>query len=275
MRHRPERRSTSVAAEVILDPAVALRVPADAVVIATPPTTHGALAAAALAERRHVYVEKPMATTAVEADALVADAVAARRTVQVGYAYRFHPLWQRIVALVGTGRLRTPFAANAVFDARPGSGWNHPMLDVGLHHIDLLSLVAGTGPGEVHALGERRLAARWADGSTLDGTYGPGPGRDEMDIRFVDRCVHIDRRNGVRLRGAGIRGAVPDPTLLRARPQTTGWERSFERALRSFVDRSIAGEAAVPGPEEGRRAVGVGLAIRQSLEHDQAVPVPT
>ena len=143
------------------------------------------------------------------------------------------------------------------------------MLNVGLHHVDLLTMLAGTEPGAVQAVGDR-LLARWADGSVLDGTYAPGPGRDAMAVRFQNDLVHVDRRNGLRLRGAGFRNALPSPALLRARPRQTGWERSFERALRGFVGASIAGKLAIPGPEDGRRAVAVGLAIRRSLESGRA-----
>ena len=52
--------------EAVSDPEV------DAVVVSTPASTHFELARAALQAGKHVFVEKPLAMTTVEADALVA-----------------------------------------------------------------------------------------------------------------------------------------------------------------------------------------------------------
>jgi predicted dehydrogenase len=65
--------------------------PLDGVIIATPHTTHYALAGAALAAGVHVFVEKPLTVRAVEAWDLVAAAEAAGRHLVVGYTYQYTP----------------------------------------------------------------------------------------------------------------------------------------------------------------------------------------
>ncbi|MFL6234559.1 MAG: Gfo/Idh/MocA family protein, partial [Thermoanaerobaculia bacterium] len=60
----PEIQVTPDAGLALADPEV------DAVVVATPTTTHYALAAAALRAGKHVLVEKPIATRVEEADEL-------------------------------------------------------------------------------------------------------------------------------------------------------------------------------------------------------------
>ncbi len=261
----PVRRQAVTGLRTFGDEDEALAVAADAVIVATPPDTHARLALAALDLGRHVYVEKPMATEVDDAQALAALASSSARTVQVGFAYRYHPLWQRLDRLVQRGRLALPFEADTVFDADAGTSWEHPLLNVACHHVDLLSALAGVGPREVEARGERDLVARWADGSVLRGTYGDGPGRDRARIRFGSTTVELNRRRGLRLRGAGLRAALPSPTLLRARPRATGWERSFERALAAFVTAATGGESGTPGPADGLRAVVVGMAIAHSM----------
>lgn len=271
----PDRARRDAVSDVrtIADEGEAFAVEADAVIIATPPDTHARLARSALDRGYHVYLEKPMATSVEDALALAAVASSSDRTVQIGFAYRYHPLWQRIAALVQHGQLTLPFEVDTVFDADAGSGWDHPLLNVACHHIDLLSALAGAGPREVEARGERHLVARWADGSALRGTYGDGPGRDEARIRFGSTTIELDRRSGLRLRGAGLRAALPSPTLLRARPGATGWERSFERALAAFVAAGTRGRSATPGPADGLRAVVVGTAIARSMNEAQPVEV--
>jgi predicted dehydrogenase len=69
---------------------------ADAVVVATPPRTHAALARRALERGMHVLVEKPMAMTGDEALALDALARSGNRTLMVGHILRYNPALQTI-----------------------------------------------------------------------------------------------------------------------------------------------------------------------------------
>jgi len=62
----------------------------DAVAIATPMESHAALAGRALAAGKHVFVEKPLATSA--ADARRVAAAAGDRVLFVGHVYLYHPL---------------------------------------------------------------------------------------------------------------------------------------------------------------------------------------
>ncbi len=74
----------------------------DAVVITTPTFTHRALAVTAAQAGKHVLVEKPMALTLAECDAMIAAAEAAGVALQLGYMRRFDPefvtAWERIQA---------------------------------------------------------------------------------------------------------------------------------------------------------------------------------
>ncbi len=84
---------------VLADPGV------DAVVIATPGSTHARLAGEALAAGKDVFVEKPMAPTVAEARALCADADARGRVLMVGHLMLFHPAFDRVVETVRRGDL--------------------------------------------------------------------------------------------------------------------------------------------------------------------------
>ncbi len=81
----------------------------DAVLIATPPQTHCAMALAALEAGRHVLVEKPMGTSAGEARALAEYAAAANRVVAVGFVRRFRTPYVRLrerLARIEPGAIR-------------------------------------------------------------------------------------------------------------------------------------------------------------------------
>ncbi len=74
-----------------LDPHAAVTDPeVDAVVIATPPKTHCALACAALTAGKHVLVTKPMTTSTADAEAMVDAAKHAGRVLMVDHTWCFH-----------------------------------------------------------------------------------------------------------------------------------------------------------------------------------------
>ncbi len=68
----------------------------EAVAIATPIDTHAALVRVALEAGKHVFVEKPLALTAGEAEALAELASAKKRTLAVGYIFLHHPAFQEM-----------------------------------------------------------------------------------------------------------------------------------------------------------------------------------
>jgi predicted dehydrogenase len=85
--------------------AVLSRPDVDAVVIATPTSTHYALAAAALGAGRHVLVEKPLAARADEGAALCKAAEAAGRVLMVGHVFLYNAGVQRVHRYLERGEL--------------------------------------------------------------------------------------------------------------------------------------------------------------------------
>ncbi len=76
------------------------RVRPDAVLIATPPVTHAGLALAAIEAGCHVLVEKPLATSASDARAVITAAAARGRRLAVGFNRRFRRPYQAARALL-------------------------------------------------------------------------------------------------------------------------------------------------------------------------------
>lgn len=85
--------------EVLADPTI------QGVSFATPAETHAMLSAKALAAGKHVYVEKPMALTAVECRQMIADAQRANRVLMVGHLLQYHPIFIALRELVSAGEI--------------------------------------------------------------------------------------------------------------------------------------------------------------------------
>ncbi len=79
----------------------------DAVILATPAVTHARLAREALAAGKHVLVEKPLALSAADAEAVVAEAERAGKTLMVGHLMLYHPAMDRLGKMIAAGELGT------------------------------------------------------------------------------------------------------------------------------------------------------------------------
>lgn len=104
----PEIQVTADAERALADPKV------DAVVVATPTTTHYALASAALRAGKHVLVEKPIATRFEEAEELCELAERGGRVLMVGHVFLFNSAIRRVKEFLDQGKLGQVFYISMV-----------------------------------------------------------------------------------------------------------------------------------------------------------------
>ncbi len=90
----PAVRTTTSVAEVCESPDI------DAIVVATPVSTHFELAFRALQAGKHVWVEKPMTATTDEARRLVAEADRRKKTLHVDHTFVYTGAVRKIKALI-------------------------------------------------------------------------------------------------------------------------------------------------------------------------------
>jgi predicted dehydrogenase len=77
----------------------------EAVLIATPVSTHFELARACLASARHTFIEKPLTASAAEAEMLIATAERVGVTLMVGHTFEFSPPVVKIKQIIESGDL--------------------------------------------------------------------------------------------------------------------------------------------------------------------------
>src|SRR6266566_3575731 len=77
----------------------------DAIVIATPVSTHSQLAREALLHGKHVLVEKPLTANVSQAEELVALAQEQQRILMVGHTFEYNPAVNELRKLVQNGEL--------------------------------------------------------------------------------------------------------------------------------------------------------------------------
>ncbi|TAK04884.1 Gfo/Idh/MocA family oxidoreductase [Patescibacteria group bacterium] len=126
----------------------------DAVLIATPVTTHAALCRAALAAGKHVWVEKPMTATVQEAEELVTLAASRGRVLHVDHTFLYTPAVRRLKELVTAGDLGV---IRYLDSERINLGLIQPDVDViadlAAHDLSIFQYLLGVMPERVSALG--------------------------------------------------------------------------------------------------------------------------
>jgi predicted dehydrogenase len=136
----------------------------DAVAIATPVSTHFALAAHALRRSKHVLVEKPLCASVTEASELIGLAAAAGRTLMVDHVYVFHDAVRKLRELKLAGRLGTISYYDSL---RVNLGLFQPdmnvLWDLAPHDFSIMDYIFGEEPVHVEATGYCHVNPHLAD----------------------------------------------------------------------------------------------------------------
>lgn len=77
----------------------------DIVCVLTPPSTHDEIAIAAAQNGKHLFIEKPLALTPEEADAVIAAVQASGVRAVVNHIMRYHPLYAWLKERIASGKL--------------------------------------------------------------------------------------------------------------------------------------------------------------------------
>jgi len=144
----PAVRTTTAHHELFDDRAI------DAVCIATPVGTHRKLAEEAFAAGKHVFVEKPLAGTVSDAEAIVRAAERAGKTLMVGHTFVYNPAVvevKRILDADGVGRVQY------IDSQRVNLGLHqfdiNVLWDLGPHDVSITLYWLGEEPAWIQATG--------------------------------------------------------------------------------------------------------------------------
>nr|5YA8_A Chain A, Scyllo-inositol dehydrogenase with L-glucose dehydrogenase activity [Paracoccus laeviglucosivorans]5YA8_B Chain B, Scyllo-inositol dehydrogenase with L-glucose dehydrogenase activity [Paracoccus laeviglucosivorans]5YA8_C Chain C, Scyllo-inositol dehydrogenase with L-glucose dehydrogenase activity [Paracoccus laeviglucosivorans]5YA8_D Chain D, Scyllo-inositol dehydrogenase with L-glucose dehydrogenase activity [Paracoccus laeviglucosivorans]5YAB_A Chain A, Scyllo-inositol dehydrogena len=166
-------RGTADWREAVSDPAV------DVVSITTPNGLHREMAEAALAAGKHVWLEKPMALSVEDAQAMEAAARASDRRTIIGYNYTRSPAFRAAVDLIAEGAIGRPIHFRGMYDedymADPDLPWSWRLTrkdgglgalgDLGCHLVSVM--VSLMGPvARVYAQADTVITDRPHQGGT-------------------------------------------------------------------------------------------------------------
>jgi len=192
-------------AALLADPAV------DIVAINTPPHLHAAMVVEAAAAGKHLFVEKPLATSMLDGIAAVRAARRAGVLLTIDYVLRFHPLHTLAAGIVASGAFGPlqhwslenfatdePLLPDHWFWDSAQSGGIH--VEHGVHFIDLCNQMTGRAPGTVGGTAQRRADGR-VDRVSATARYG-----DEVLATFFHSFTQIRSIEQTTIRLACARG---------------------------------------------------------------------
>ena len=145
----PSARISTELAELLEDDSL------DAIAVATPVSTHAALALRVLEAGKHCLVEKPLAQSVDDAERVLEAARDAERVLMVGHLLEYHPGVEKLGQLIESGELGE---IRYVYSNRLNLGKlradENALWSLGAHDVSVILRLAGEEPAECRAVGE-------------------------------------------------------------------------------------------------------------------------
>lgn len=266
----------------------------NAVCICTPSGLHAKQAIAAASAGKHVLVEKPMALTLADADAMIEACRNAGVRLGVALQRRTNPRFRTLQGAIAAGLIGKPvlaavsipyFRAQSYYDSAAWRGtWaldgGGALMNQGIHLVDLalwfmgdivqVQAIAATLVHGIEVEDCLSAAVRFANGAlgTITTTTAAGPGfPHQIDIYGDKAGVQIEGEQIVQVRGdnlaatlSGVVDSSPVAAGAGASPTGIGVE-GHTQLISDFVAAIRENRPPLVSGEEGRRSLDAVLAI--------------
>ncbi len=270
----------------------------DAVDVCLPTPEHRPVTEAALAAGKHVLVEKPLALTLDDAEALVAAGTRTDRTLMVAHVLRFWPEYVELHRIVSSGEIGRPLSAVAT-RRQAFPAWSDLLLradltggavmDMLVHDYDALNWLFGA-PRAVAASGHRNPRSGGWDQAQVMIDYGDAsavvdggmtmpdsyPFSSSLQVLCERGAIEYTFRAGGRSveMGTGVNDLILYPETGEPIRLEIPQLDPYVAECAYFVDCVRRGQPAVRAtPDDARTAVRVALAAKSALDDSAGMEV--
>lgn len=268
------------------------RADVDAVIITAENVHHRALCEAACAAGKHVLCEKPLATTAEDAEAMIAAARRAGVILATAFPLRHNAPARRVKEQLRAGVIGSPLAVRATNHGKLPPGWfvqralsgGGAVLDHTVHVVDLLRWYLEDEPVEVYAEISHGLYGLEVEDaafmtiafrSGVVATLDPSWAHPASYPIWSDVTMEIAGERGV-LRLDAFAETITKYPQAGAPAEWLPWGVDADEAMLATFARAVrdGGPAAADG-RDGERALAVALAAYDSARAGRPVAVPS
>ncbi|HVY17774.1 MAG TPA: Gfo/Idh/MocA family oxidoreductase [Rhodopila sp.] len=251
----------------------------DAIIIAAPAEAHYELALKALDAGRHVLVEKPIAATLEQADAMAVRARARKVVLQVGHLERFSAAYQAMA-----GRVVAPLyiEATRIAPFKPRGTDVSVILDLMIHDLDLVLALVDSQIETVDAVGApvasphediANARLRFRNGAVATITASRISPRTERRMRIFAQDFYMAADFSARTltvigrQDRGVPAGQPMPGLAGFGISDVSWEDHDSLAAEhaAFEASILDGAPVLVDAAAGRRALAAALAVGESM----------
>jgi len=243
-----------------------------AVVLAVPTEAHAELGTRILEAGRHLLVEKPLATSEAECDALEEAARRHDRVLRVGHVERLNGAYRGV-----RERIRSPRFVEghrlAAFDPR-GTDVD-VVLDLMIHDLDLVLDLFGEEPARVEAVGVAVLTGRvdianarleFPGGELVNLTASRASREGVRKLRLFQEDAYLSLDLQKQTAEVFARDAGAPLGILRHVHEAPPGHNPLVEELQGFAAAIRGEDAPVATAGQGRRAVALAGRIRESME---------
>jgi len=250
----------------------------DAVNIASPTTTHAEIGVHCLKEGIHVLAEKPIAHTLEAADRLIQAAHENDRVLQIGHLERFNPAVVALREIVTKPRF---FEAHRMGLFSPRSLDVDVILDLMIHDLDIISLLVPSPVEKIIAVGIAILSNRidianariqFADGCVANITASRVSMEKIRKLRLFQKHEYISldyTRQDLAVFSLKHNVGSPLPEIVNRKIEPEKKEPLLLELI-SFLEAVRGIHPVACDGEEGRRALGLAMQIREQAENVQS-----
>jgi len=274
----------------------------DIIDVCTPTSTHAKYAIASMEAGKHVFLEKPIALSLKDADAMIESAKKNKVKFMVGHVLRFFPEYMKIKELVDQGMVGEPVIARA-FRGGPIPEWSPWFLDksqsggvavdLAIHDVDFLMWIFNQRVERVYAKVERLvhkditaedyalITLRFEKGgiALVEANWAlpkQFPFTMKFEVDGTKGMIVSDNQSPVPVK------LITNETTAGFAPETLPWRPAvhpfpidpFYRELKHFVECIREDKTPMTSGEVARKSLEVCLAALKSAELNAPVRLP-
>ncbi|WP_321430926.1 UDP-N-acetylglucosamine 3-dehydrogenase [uncultured Methanolobus sp.] len=248
----------------------------DAVSIVVPTKMHRQVATDAIESGAHVLVEKPIADTVENANAIIDKAKENDRLVMVGHIERFNPAVIKLKEIINSGLLGkiVSISTTRVGPYNPRIRDVGVILDIGVHDIDVISYLYGRDVNQVYAVAGADIHS-FEDHATIHMRY-------DHEFSGLVEVNWLTPHKVRKLTAVGVEGvAYLDYIDQTVELHDSDWVRKakvenkepLRNELEYFIDCINNGKQPNPSGTDGKHALKVSLAAISSYKEAKMIEI--